>query len=393
MKKKYAHIVLIFHPEMGYDVNMILQHNKGKYEQYLISSEDVSLWNETTESIKEKDLRFEKENDVKIIRLPYFKPKKNNLTPLFFGLNKAIKSINPDICFVHGIESYAYAFGIYRIFKSCKVFMCDTHTLYNQFSSMTLPIKLYINQFLKPFIISKINKNPQKVLAFYTAKENKNIMTKFLGINESLVFDNEISTNFNTFKHHIDLNLKESLNIKDNELVLMYIGKFDEFKQPHLIIDALKIACKSINQPIHLIMGGPKIPSYFESFFSDAIINQLNFKITILPPLDNKQLFKYYSLAYCLVIPKFNSLSSLDAQACKTPVIMENDETNQDRLKHGGILYESGNIEDLAQMLTSLCNNTALRNELAEKGYLYVKEHFDYTIKVDKMNEMIEEKI
>ncbi len=391
--KKYAHVVLVFHPEMGYDVNMILQHNNGKYEQYLITSADVSIWNETPESIKEKDLKFEKDNGVKIIRLPYFKPKKKNLTPLFWGLKKTIKAIKPDISFVHGIESYAYAFGILSVFKYSKLFLCDTHTLYNQFSSMTMPIKLYINRFLKPRIINKINTNPQKVLAFYTAKENKSIMTKFLGINKSLVFDNEISTNFNTFFHQIDVGLKQTLSILDNELVLMYIGKFDAFKQPHIILDAIQIAAKKIDKPIHLILGGPKIPSYFDAYFNKESIDGLAIKTTILPPIDNKLLYKYYSLAYCLIIPKFNSLSSLDAQACKTPVIMENDETNADRLKKGGLLYESGNMEDLAQKIVSLCNNPQLRNDLAENGYQYVQQHFDYCVKVDRMNEMIEEKL
>jgi glycosyltransferase involved in cell wall biosynthesis len=393
MKLKFLHLTLIFHPEMGYDINMICRYNKDKYEQFIIASDDVSLWNETPTSIKSKDLIFEKENHVKIIRLPSFKPKKDNLTSVILGIKKQFKIIQPDITFVHAIESHGYALSIGYLLKHSKVFLCDTHTLVNQLKHASLLWKIYRSFYLKPFIISKMNRMKHKVIAYYTAKENEKILTEYLGIHQSLISDNEISSDSQVFHHEIDQSLKEKLGINDSEITLMYVGKFDQFKQPHIILEALKMLDNSINKQIHLIFVGPKNETYFNTYFSSESLNIPNVRVAILPPVDNKELYKYYSLAYCIIIPRLNSLSSLDAQACKTPVIMMNDATNQDRLEKGGLLYKEGQTEDLAQKIIYICNHPEKRKELSENGYQYVMENFNYSRKLDKMNEEIEKKI
>ncbi|MDP2175046.1 MAG: glycosyltransferase [Bacteroidota bacterium] len=393
MKLKFLHLTLIFHPEMGYDINMMCRYNKDKYEQFIIASNDVSLWNETIETIKNKDLIFEKENNVKIIRLPSFKPKKDNLTSVILGIKKQFKIINPDITFLHAIESHGYALSVGYLLKHSKVFLCDTHTLFNQLKHASLLWKLYRSLYLKPIIISKFNQMGHKVVAYYTAKENEKILTEYLGIKQSLIGDNEISTDSQVFHHEIDQSLKEKLGINDSEITLMYVGKFDQFKQPHLILEALNMLDNNINKKIHLILVGPKNETYIETYFSSESLNISNVRVTILPPVDNKELYKYYSLAYCIIIPRLNSLSSLDAQACKTPVIMMDDSTNQDRLKHGGLLYQENNIEDLTKKIITICNHPEKRKELSENGYQYVMKNFNYSKKLDKMNEEIERKM
>jgi len=390
MKKKYLHLVLIFHPEMGYDINMMCRYNKDKYEQFIIASNDVSLWNETIETIKNKDLLFEKENNVKVIRLPSYKPKKDNLASVLIGIKKQFKAIQPDITFVHAIESHAYAFSIRYLLKNSKIFLCDTHTLFNQLKHASLLWKIYRSFYLKPFVISKMNRMKHKVIAYYTAKENEKILTEYLGIHQSLIGDNEISTDSQVFYHEIDPSLIAKLGIIDSEITLMYIGKFDQFKQPHLILEALKKLNNRVNKQIHLLLIGPKNDIYFKTHFNIESIKIPNVRISILPPVENKDLYKYYSLAYCVIIPRLNSLSSLDSQACKTPVIMMNDATNQDRLKKGGLLYEEDHIEDLAQKIIYICNHPNKRKELSENGFQYMMENFNYPKKLDDMNAKIE---
>jgi len=222
---------------------------------------------------------------------------------------------------------------------------------------------------------------------FYTALENKKVLQWF-GIEENQIFDNEICTDVELFR-------KEEIQFKDflpqtnfQGKVLLYTGKFDHFKQPDIILDAIRTIEDQIDFSLDLVFVGPKNEEYQNRHFKRTFSNKL-IQIHLLGPAKNHELYQYYSAADIAVFPKQNTLSSLDAQACGLPVIMERDETNEERLKEGGLCYEPGNVSDLAIQILKVLKDESLVKTLSEKGRNYMHERYNYKKKMTDIQEML----
>ena len=142
-----------------------------------------------------------------------------------------------------------------------------------------------------------------------------------------------------------------------------------------------------LKQSINLLLIGPRDQKYMNKSWNEDGLNE---RISVFHKgsVKNTELADYYSLFDFLIIPKFNSLSSLDIQACAKPLIMEGDKTNALRCKKGGILYESDNIDDLARAISVLLEDDVLRKSLSQQGWEYVKENYNYLSKLKKIESM-----
>ncbi|MBN2662968.1 MAG: glycosyltransferase family 4 protein [Bacteroidales bacterium] len=387
-KIRILHIEERFHPLMGYQVNFFAKYHSQNIDFHILSSKSLSIWNTNLDEIKKEDSVFENKYNIKIHRVDAILDRPNKRNILLKGVKKQIDSIKPDIVFLHAVESFtALMFFLrFRNYKNIKI-VTDTHTLYNQFKST---ISSKFNMFLfKKVVVKKINKN--KIISFGTVPENVEILKKSYGIYDDLVIDLPIGTDFNQYKFSAKFreSLRNEFLIDDETTVLLYTGKFDRNKQPHLIIDAIKEIENSINQKLLLFFVGAKPSAYYDEHFSSVEFLNKNIKIHVLQFVDSKDLFKYYSMADFAVLPTENSLSAIDMQACKLPVIMQNDTTNADRLKNGGLVFSEYNINELSKNILKLLNDNSLIKTLGENGYLYVKEKFDYIEIVKKLESIL----
>jgi glycosyltransferase involved in cell wall biosynthesis len=386
-KVKILHIEDWFHPEMGYQLNFISKYHSPIDEMIILTSNSFLLWSDSdANNIQNLDQEFELKNNVKIIRLPvkFARPRKYNIW--LCNLKKTILEINPDVIYFHGFETItSFRIMFSSLSRKLKIFS-DTHTLLNQFDN-SFSTKMYLF-FVKNFLAKRANKRNLKI--FSTTLENKNILIEKFGINPENVFESAIGTD--THQYYFDeeekLKLRKSIGINENELVVLYTGKFNFTKQPHLILEAFKIIENEIQTPVNLVFVGSKNEDYFNQYFNFHFENE-NIKMQILPSVNSKELFKYYSMADFAVFPKENTLSALDAQSCKLPIIMEDDITNAERLKEGGLIYEANNLNDLAKKILTLLNDKELRNKLSENGYSYVIEKYDYQNIIKKIEEII----
>ena len=156
-----------------------------------------------------------------------------------------------------------------------------------------------------------------------------------------------------------------------------------------MILEALKIIDNKINNKLVAVFIGPKSKDYFEKYFSQLpYFSQIEIKL--LDPIKNNILYKYYSMADFIVFPKENSLSSLDAQSCSLPVIMEDDPTNRERLKQGGLVYKINDIENLAEKILYLIRNPDKRKMMGINGKEYIKDKYNYLSIIRNMeNEIV----
>ena len=393
-KIKIVHIEDRFHPDMGYQLNFTAKYHSSDFEMHIITSDSLILWNHyktlTPEEIAKKDRDFEKKYGVTIHRLPTKYEKKNGYNLLMSGITKKIYTLKPDVLFIHAIESYT-AFlllnknVLFQDFLVC----CDTHTLYNQFKK-TFFENLYFSIF-KMIIIPKLNKFNS--LVFYTALENKEILIKQYGISKENIYPYLIGTDNYMFYTNIKSGneLRGKLGIKNTKKVILYAGKFNFPKSPHLLVEALIKIEEELPEYV-LVMVGGKNKDYFNKYFNHNISLKKG-RIIILDAVDVSQLNAFYNMADIVVFPKENTLSALDCQLSGTPVIMEDDLTNRKRLQKGGFTYKPGNIKDLGKKIKILLKSTDLRKKLGEEGQLFIFENYSYKNIIKSMEKVIVERL
>lgn len=375
---------------MGYQVNFFAKFHNSDIEFIILTTDSFSIWsvNNCDKSFLNKDKIFEKKYNIKIIRnkAKFDRLHKNNLW--ISKLINSIYAIDPDIIFIHGIETFTSIRILFnrRILKKYFV-VTDTHTLLNQFNN-SFKFKIYL-LFIK-YIIAKII-NKKNLPVFYTTSENKEILANIYCIHSYLIFPSLIGTDFKKYIYDSSerINIRNFYNISHYDLVILYVGKHNIFKQPHLILESFKILEKIINRKIYLMFIGSCDINYINDYFNIDFNNTLIKKI-IITEKNNSELYKFFSSADFIIFPRENSLSSLDAQACNLPVIMEEDQTNAERLRKGGILYKKGNILDLSRKIWKLINDIKLRKKLAVEGYEYIKQNFDYSVIVENLEKTIE---
>lgn len=383
---RIVHVEDRFHPGMGYQVNYMARYHDTRHEFIIVTSDSTSIWNHIPPGqLDEMDRTFEKEFQVRIIRLPARMAGGQKSNIWIRGLIRNIRQLQPDALYTHCIENYS-SMRILRTFSAQRVRMAtDTHTLENQFMG-GIKEQLYF-LFLKKFIVPRINK--YSIKTFYTTTENKQILTSIYGIEPRLLYSSPIGTDLNNFKFDPEARaiIRKQYEIPGNAVVLLYTGKINARKKPHLILQAVEKIEELISIPLVLFFVGPREDHYASSQFTVGFKNP---KIRVIETgaVPNDTLFRYYSMADLAVFPYENTLSSLDAQACHLPVIMQEDLTNSERLQEGGLVYRKGDIQDLAEKIHQLYLDGGMRARLASAGSVFVERHYNYKHIIRKTEEI-----
>jgi len=382
---KVLHIEDRFHPNMGYQINFFARYHNPEYQFLILTSESSRIWTISggKENLKSADESFSRDYNVEIIRLSSWLDRRSKNNLWLKGLTHAIREIDPDILYVHAIESYSSLRVLLnrKLLATYRVFF-DTHTLLNQFRP-GIRFRLY-QWFLKRVVKRRIDKYGVKV--FGTVPENQMILEKTYGIDRSRILYSPIGTDFSLFRYHpvSGEKLRQEYGLKKEDMVLLYTGKKNSTKNPHLVLEAIILIERSIIQPLYLFFVGPADEDYMKRFSGYEFSNN-NIHLKEIPAVPADSLYKWYSMANFAVFPCENTLSALDAQACRLPVIMESDLTNRERLKKGGLTYEKGNTGDLAEKILQMINNPELVISMGKAGESFVRSRYDYKQIVKEM--------
>lgn len=382
---KILHIEDRFHPGLGHQINNFAKLHHPKIEFHILSSNSFYPWKGTDreEIITVSDKEFEKKYNVRIHR-----------TDILFEihsrvwmkkLKKIILAINPDVIYIHGVEIFSsIRIILSKLSKMYKIY-ADTHTLSGQSKNKFIG-KLFYFVF-KRTVVPLINK--KNIVVFYTTKENGMILRDVYGIKEKNIKNCLIGTD--TSKFYFDEEERRSLRskygLKEENIAIIYTGKHNNIKNPHLVLEAVKKLDRKNTVKLFLFFVGSKDEKYFLKHFGE--LSNYNFEFIYIPEIINDELYKYYSMADIAVFPKENTLSTLDVQACKLPVILENNQTNRDRIRNSGLLYQKNNLSDLSDKIYELITNNELRKQLGENGLDLVKEIYDYKKIISEMESIL----
>lgn len=381
-----------FHADAGYQVNILAKYFvKEGHEVYIVVAEMDKMPDELTsffgkDNIAESDREYEKKYGVKIIRVPikaYF----SGRAIFDLSLFKIVNSLNPDVVFVHGNDTFT---GMQYILKSKFLhypIVSDSHMLemasVNKFSK-------YFRKFYKLLITPIIKRQHIPVIR----TQDDDYVERCLGI--PLSNCPWISYGSDMMLFHPDKEIRKCFRneygISEDDFVAVFAGKLIESKGALLLAQAFRDSFDT-ERKVVLIAVGNTAGDYgknVEKVFSESKNTILRF-----PTQKYEELAKYYQAADIAVFAKQCSLSFYDVQACGLPVISENNNINADRCAYNnGLCFESDSVEDFRNKIQTLINLSKDEFECMSKNSLdFVLSEYDYGKKANEYLSVIEEKV
>lgn len=332
---RIIHVEDYFDPSAGYQINELLFASKDSDDEIiLITSKDMTPFHKQYDY--EKDREYELNTGVKIIRLDYLLKLSTRL--ILKKLNFIIDSLSPDLVFFHGIADFK-DLNLYKRKRKYKI-VRDCHMSWvasvNRLSSI---FYMFFKIFFAP-ILNNTNKY-EKVFALGIEEFE---YLKRIGVSDNKIM--YLQHGYNEDIMHFDDNgrkeVRTNYGFNDNDIVISYIGKRDFNKRPDFIFDIISYLKQEYidSNNLKLIFIGPENLEYKEFLYRK--MEKLNKKIKIIidGPKPFNVLNMYYSASDICIFPKETSLSSIHAQVCGCPVIMEKHRSNMERVVDNGNLFD-----------------------------------------------------
>lgn len=378
---KIVHVEDYFDPTAGYQINELLYASKDlKDEVYLITSTDMTPFHKKVDVSLDRE--FERITGVKIYRL---KPMLKISTRLLLkDFRKTIKQINPDVVFMHGIGDFKdlqlwSKKPHYKVIRDCHMSWVASRNKFRH---------LYYF-FFKYFFASIINRTNKYEIIFALGKEEYEYL-KRLGIKDEKIdyLPHGYNNSITYYDERERKDIRKTYKFGKEDIIISYIGKFNDFKRPDLILDIIDKFDKDYvdKNKLKLLFIGPKDPEYMKMF--DEKLSNVKNKIHVV--IDDAKPFselrKYFSASDICIFPKQTTLSSIHAQVCGCQVIMENHKSNRERVVNNDNLFEIDNLEQAAQILKRIIDNEEFKNK--QDQVLALKDR-EYHNQIEKLRNII----
>ncbi len=375
-KKVIIHVEDYFDPTAGYQINELLYKSKQFDDTViLITSDDMSPFHK--EWNKKEDLEFTRKTKVKIIRLE--KSFKILSRIIIKNMWKTIESFNPDVVYLHGIADFK-DFILWKKKRRYSIYR-DSHMSWVASKNKLNKFFYFLYRIMFSRQINKKNKY-EKILAL-GIEEKEYIFKLGIAKNKVEMLPHGYNKDNMFFSESAREKLRKHYDIAKDQIVISYIGKFDNNKRPDLIFDILK-KIKGYDN-ITLFFLGNKDDKYMKTFYGKKKNCKYNLILEDGKPFG--ELYKYYSFSDICIFPKETTLSSIHAQVCGCEVIMEEHISNQERVVNKDNLYEINNLCQASKILKNLLEN---KNKDRYKYIKHLKDR-EYSNQVKKINNLIKE--
>lgn len=380
-----------FHPRAGYQINTLAPAFSAKGYNVIIVSSIIDYFPRNlkdffgTNRIDHFDREFESRYGVKIIRVK----------PLFYysgrivykpSIFKLIDSLNPDILYVHGIDTFAGIIFTLRSHRLNYPILFDCHMI--EFASKNKLSRIFrflFRKFVTPVIIR--NKIPVIDVSM-TGFPNR-----AYGIPQDLTIQIPLQ-NVDTSIFKPDENLRSSFrkkfNIPDEAFVIMYAGKIDEEKGGMLLAEAFSQRIISSKREPYIVIVSSNSDSY--AMKVKSIISQSGNKVIFLPTQPFELLPELYNAADLFILPKQSSMSFFHCQACGVPVLFEENSVNASRLwNKNALTFRPGDADDLrTKIITMLEMDDAEIQKMKINSRDYILKNYDFNTIISKYEYAVE---
>jgi len=268
------------------------------------------------------------------------------------GLYKSIKESRPDMIMIFGyntVSSWITAVTA-KILNIPLLFKGETYWHFKKNSLGQFIKKIYIRLFFS-------------LVSFYAfAFEKNKEFYKSFGAQESSLFfvPCAVDTNRLLSKSVNNLDMyKKSLDIKIQEKVIIYVGRFSVRKSPMDLLEAFLIAKKKNPKLRLLFIGEGILKIEMEKFIEN---NNLKDNVSIIGFLNEDQIIPYYQLADLLVLPSEMDPSPKvinEAFTFSIPVIVSDQIGTEGDLvidNLNGMIFKWGDTKELASKIIKVFN-------------------------------------
>jgi len=184
-------------------------------------------------------------------------------------------------------------------------------------------------------------------------------------------------------------NVRTSFGIKNDRIVLLFVGTVKDIKGPDLLFDAFfSLGTDYIeNNRLHLVYAGDG-PMLKEI---RAIVNEKGLKkhVTFLGHVQHRNICDVYRAADIFIIPSLmeaRPLSLSEALFNGLPVIGSDIPTIKNIIKSGnnGLLFKTGSPDHLAKTIIKMVTDCKSRLLFGRNAKKYYRANFSYKSMVDK---------
>lgn len=329
----------------GYQENLLT-----KYQ--VINGHEVTLITTTMKHqdgkiVETKESEYVSEDGVTIIRKKYKKFISRKLTHLFayIPIKDLLEKINPDMVFFHGLVSASILDVIKYIKKNRQCFIIqDNHMDYR----IGPPDKTILQKFQWSWYrwLNKYSIKYVKKVYGVTPWREKYAQEKF-GIPSSktsvLVMGADDKKIPFDCMPQLKYEIRQSLNLDEDDFVIITGGKIDKGKNVHLLMEA--IIMMNISK-IKLIVFGEPSEELQENFYKLSSSSQ----IRLLGWIPGDQVYKYFLAADLAAFPGQHSVLWEQACGCGIPCIFKS-WPGMDHVDVGGnsIFFKNGDDINLIQ--------------------------------------------
>lgn len=355
-----------YHKEMGHEVTVIA--SRDMFPSY--------LKNKLEYANKPKEYQIEGVNVVRLKSTIRFL----NKFIYYKDLINILKEKKPEIIYLHGGQSLSLVTLIKYKKKNGTKLIVDFHSDYGN-SGQGIISKNILHKTLWRSIIKKSEKYIDKVycitpwvkkfvMDMYNLEGSKIDMIYLAADDDKVDFKN---------KEIIRRNIRERLNIKDNDKVLISGGKINKAKNIKQLIEAFN----DINeQSIHLIIFGVIEESYLEEIYD--LIYTSN-RVHYVGWLNSKETYNHYLASDIAVFPGTQSVLWQQAIYCGLPLIVKK-WPGVEYLNDGNIiLLEDDDKVEIRNSINEIINNTEKFLYMSKESLKYGKIKYSYRLIAKKV--------
>lgn len=316
-------------------------------------------------------------NDKSIIKIPSTKTRINNFNLRFFypkKCEKIIKDLNLDIIHSH-TEFTIGRFGKNMSKKLSIPFVQTFHTKYDD--ALNYVTKGHFNM-VTSIILSKL------ISSYYNDKIINEIIVPSKRIKKFLIDNYKIKNNINIVPSGIDLSLfskknnfklSEKYNIKDDDFIVLWVGRMGYEKNLRFLIDT-HIILSDLNPSIKLLLVGTG--PLEEELKKEVKLNNKEENILFLGKISHELINNYYNVSHLFVtssLSETQGLTLIEALSSSLPVLCINCDVFKEIVKNGYNGYLFKNKDDYINKVLFLYKNADKLNKLKVNTVNSVKDY------------------
>ncbi|BDZ71827.1 glycosyltransferase [Methanobacterium petrolearium] len=285
---------------------------------------------------------------------------------LFFNLIKIIRKYKIQIIHAHSVIPTGFMASIVSKIMHKPLFITAHGMDINNFEN---------SRIFNYFISYSLNSSFRSIAVSEDLAKKMRLMVN--DNNKIVVIRNAVDTDrFNPTKNTI---IREKFNIKDEDILLLFVGYLDEFKGIFELVNAFsQLNAGNKNVKLMVVGVGPKKEDLLKILTKMGIENQVIFTGMI----EHHKIHKYYQSADIFVLPSYTEgggppLVVMEAMACGLPIIVTNVGGMSEGIEEdvNGFIVPPKNVKELNKKLNILIENEDLRKKFGNNSFKIIGEY------------------